>query len=68
MVQICFGKHTLITKEARAWIDHIDKFELSYNARFKTVLDFRAKLLGIIDLTFFFRFVILVSKQKHLMM
>jgi hypothetical protein len=53
MLQICFGKDALITKEARAWIEHIDKFELSYDARFKTVPDFGAKVLGLIDLTFF---------------
>jgi len=53
ILQICFGKDALISKEARAWIEHIDKFELSYDARFKTVSDFGAKVLGIIDLTFF---------------
>jgi hypothetical protein len=25
MLQICFGKNALVTKEARAWIDHIDQ-------------------------------------------
>jgi hypothetical protein len=53
MLPNCFSKDTLITKEARAWIKHIDKFELSYNARFKTVPDFSAKVLGLINLTFF---------------
>jgi hypothetical protein len=53
MLQICFGKDALLSKEARAWIDHIDKYESSYDARFKTVTDFGAKVLGLIDLTFF---------------
>jgi hypothetical protein len=53
MLQICFGKDALITKEARAWVEHVDKFELSYDARFKTVPEFGAKVLGLIDLTFF---------------
>jgi hypothetical protein len=53
MLQICFGKEALITKEARAWIDHVDKFELSYDARFKTDTEFGVKVLGLIDLTFF---------------
>jgi len=53
MLQICFGKDALITKEARAWIEHVDKFERSYDARFKTVSDFGAKVLGLIDLTFY---------------
>ncbi len=34
ILQICFGKDALITKEARIWIEHIDKFELSYDDRF----------------------------------
>jgi hypothetical protein len=53
MLQICFGKNALVTKEARARIDHIDQFELSYDARFKTDTNFGAKVLGLIDLTFF---------------
>jgi hypothetical protein len=53
MLQICFGKDALISKEARIWIEHMDKFELSYDARFKMVPDFGAKVLGLIDLTFF---------------
>jgi hypothetical protein len=53
MLQICFGKDALITKEARAWIEHVDKFERSYDARFKTITDFGAKILGLIDLTFY---------------
>jgi hypothetical protein len=31
----------------------VDKFELSYDARFKTDTEFGAKVLGLIDLTFF---------------
>jgi hypothetical protein len=53
MLQICFGKEALIMKEARAWIDHVDKFELSYDAQFKTDTEFGVKVLGLIDLTFF---------------
>jgi len=53
LLQICFGKDSLLAKEARAWVEHIDKYELSYDARFKTVSDFGAKVLGLIDLTFF---------------
>jgi hypothetical protein len=53
MLQICFGKEAIFSKEARAWVEHIDQFELSYDARFKTVSDFGAKVLGLIDLTFF---------------
>jgi hypothetical protein len=53
MLQVCFGKEALITKEARAWVEHVDKFELLYDARFKTVSEFGAKVLGLIDLTFF---------------
>jgi len=52
-MQICFGKDALISKEARNWIEHIDQFELSNDARFKTNPDFGAKVLGLIDLTFF---------------
>jgi hypothetical protein len=53
MLQICFGKEALIMKETRAWLDHVDRFELSYNARFKTDPDFGAKVLGLVDLMFF---------------
>ena len=53
ILQICFGKEAIVSKEARAWVEHIDQFELSYDARFKTVSDFGAKVLGLIDLTFF---------------
>jgi hypothetical protein len=53
LLQICFGKDVLITKEAQVWIEHIDKFERSYDAHFKTVTVFGAKVLGLIDLTFY---------------
>lgn len=39
--------------EIREWIDHIDKHETSYNAGFKSDKDFGAKILGLVDLTFF---------------
>jgi ribosomal protein L28 len=53
MLQICFGKNVLITKEARAWSNPVDQYELSYDARFKTETNFGAKVLGLINLTFF---------------
>jgi len=49
VLQVCFGE----AKEARAWISHIDQFESSYDACFKSDVDFGAKVLGLIDLTFF---------------
>jgi len=53
ILQFFFGKSALITREARAWIDHVDQYKLSYDARFKTDLDFGAKVLRLINLTFF---------------
>jgi hypothetical protein len=53
VLQICFGEESLVAKEARAWITHIDKYELSYDAGFKSDLDFGARILGLADLTFF---------------
>jgi hypothetical protein len=53
ILQICFGENSLLSKEARAWILHVDKHETSYNACFKSDSDFGAKLLGLIDLMFF---------------
>jgi len=53
ILQICFGDKSLVAKEARAWIHHVDEHELAYNARFKGDPDFGAKLLGAIDLAFF---------------
>ena len=53
MLQICFGKNALVTKETRAWIHHINQYEFLYEARFKTDTNFGAKVLGLIDLTFF---------------
>jgi hypothetical protein len=42
-----------MAREARAWISHVDQFESSYDACFKSNADFGAKVLGLIDLTFF---------------
>jgi hypothetical protein len=53
ILQICFGEKSLLAKEARAWITHVDKFETSYDACFKSDIDFGAKLLGLVDLTFY---------------
>ncbi len=53
LMQICFGDKSLLAKEAKAWIMHVDKHETSYDACFKSDQDFGAKLLGLIDLTFF---------------
>jgi hypothetical protein len=53
VLQVCFGDKSLLAKEIRAWINHIDEFELAYNARFKTDPEFGAKVLGAIDLSFF---------------
>jgi hypothetical protein len=39
----------LVAKEARAWITHINKYELSCAAGFKS---FGARILGLVDLTF----------------
>jgi hypothetical protein len=53
VLQICFGDQSLLSKEAKAWILHVDKHEMSYDACLKSDQDFRAKLLGLINLTFF---------------
>jgi len=53
ILQICFGDKSMVAREAKSWIVHIDENELAYNARFKGDLDFGAKLLGAVDLAFF---------------
>jgi len=53
ILQICFGDKSLVAREAKTWIIHVDENELAYNARFKADIDFGAKLLGAIDLAFF---------------
>jgi hypothetical protein len=53
ILQICFGDKSLVAREAKSWIHHIDKNELAYNARFKGDADFGAELLGAVDLAFF---------------
>jgi len=53
ILQICFGDKSLVAREAKVWIHHVDEQELAYNARYKGDLDFGAKLLGAIDLAFF---------------
>jgi hypothetical protein len=53
VLQVCFGGQSIVSKEARAWITHIDQFESSYDACFKADVDFGARILGLVDLTFF---------------
>jgi hypothetical protein len=53
ILQICFGDKSLVAKEAKTWIVHVDENELSYNARFKSDHEFGAKLLEAINLAFF---------------
>jgi hypothetical protein len=53
ILQICFGDKSMVAREAKTWIVHIDENELAYNARFKGDPDFGAKLLGAVDLAFF---------------
>jgi hypothetical protein len=53
VLQICFGPKALITLEAKEWINHIDKHKASYGASFKNDKDFGAKVLGLVDLTFY---------------
>ncbi len=53
VLQICFGPKALITLETKEWINHIDKHETSYDASFKNDKDFGAKVLGLVDLTFY---------------
>jgi hypothetical protein len=53
VLQVCFGEHSLVAKEIKSWIIHLDKYELYYDACFKTDIDFGARVLGLIDLTFF---------------
>jgi hypothetical protein len=53
ILQICFEDKSLVAKEAKTWIHHVDEHELAYNARFKGDPEFGAKLLGAIDLAFF---------------
>jgi hypothetical protein len=53
VLQVCFGEKSLVAKEAKAWIVHLDRYELSYDASFKSDPDFGAHILGLVDLTFF---------------
>lgn len=53
VLQVCFGEQSLVAKESKAWIKHIDKYELSYVACFKTDPDFGSHVLSLVDLTFF---------------
>ena len=53
ILQICFGDKSLVAKEEKSWIVHLDENELAYNARFKGDPEFGTKLLGAIDLAFF---------------
>jgi hypothetical protein len=53
VLQVCFGEKSLVAREAKAWIVHIDRFELLYDASFKSDPEFGARILGLVDLTFF---------------
>jgi hypothetical protein len=53
ILQICFGPLSLLSLEAKEWISHIDKHEASYDTCFKSDSDFGAKILGLVDLTFY---------------
>jgi len=53
VLQVCFGEQAIVSKEARAWISHVDQHESSYDACFKAGPDFGAKVLKLVDLTFF---------------
>jgi hypothetical protein len=53
LFQIIIGAKALTTMEIREWIDHIDKHKTSYDAGFKSDKDFGAKILGLVNLTFF---------------
>jgi hypothetical protein len=53
ILQICFGDKSLVAREAKTWIHHVDENEMAYDARFKGDAEFGAKLLGAIDLAFF---------------
>jgi len=53
VLQICFGPKALITQEIKEWINHLDMHETSYDAGFKNDKDFGAKVLGLVDLTFY---------------
>ena len=53
LFQIIIGTKALTTMEIREWIDHIDKHKTSYDAGFKSDKDFGAKILGLVNLTFF---------------
>jgi hypothetical protein len=53
LFQIIFGTKALTKLEIREWIDHINKHETSYDTGFKSDKDFGAKILGLVDLTFF---------------
>jgi hypothetical protein len=53
VLQVCFGDRSLVAKESKAWILHIDKHELSYDACFKSDPGFGARVLGLVDITFY---------------
>jgi hypothetical protein len=53
ILQICFGPQALLSLETKEWINHIDKHEASYDTCFKSDNDFGAKVLGLVDLTFY---------------
>lgn len=42
ILQICFGDKSIVAREARTWVTHVDEFELAYNAHFKIDQSFGA--------------------------
>jgi hypothetical protein len=53
VLQVCLCEQAIVSKEVRAWISHVDQHESSYDACFKADPEFGAKVLGLVDLTFF---------------
>jgi hypothetical protein len=53
VLQVCFGEQSLVARESKTWILHINKHELSYNACFKSDPEFGACVLGLVDITFY---------------
>jgi hypothetical protein len=53
VLQVCFGEQSLVAKESKSWIIHIDKHELSYDTCFKSDSDFGSHVLGLVDITFY---------------
>ncbi len=53
ILQICFSPQSLLSLECEEWINHTGKHGASYDTCFKSDPDFGAKVLGLVDLTFY---------------